>query len=267
MSNRKKINSDNVVNKKNTHEKDSFQVVEDGSAVRKEINQEQIPVHYRPQEPVKKKNKWVMPVLLTISTAAVIGTILGMFILQLFVDIEEETGVTQGEGNTNTISTQPAELIETDLPSLSAYVLQAGMFTEQANAEEWKEYYEALGESAFIWESEEQHYLFIGIYGTEEQASEKLEELQSSEVDVFMKKWETTEGSVTERTTEEIKWIEQFQVTWEEALAERETSAFFDLINHLPSTHSLEELNEYLSNPNKNIDLFFFELMNTYEQM
>lgn len=254
--------------KKEPRESPFLQEVEDGNTVKKEVDPNQIPVHHRITPTTKKKPSWLMPFLTTIATAGIIGTGLGLLLMQLFIGLDEEEVIV----NESQMNSSPAAAIETnesktvDLPALSAYVLQTGVFMEEANAVEWSEFYETDGKSTFIWKRGEEYYLFLGIYGTEDEARTKVEELQGDGVDVFMKQWETEKKEVT-LEEEGIDWLLTFQEAWDEALRERETEKLLSLAQDAPSTSTLEDLIEKLTNSHQNNDEFFLNVMHAYADL
>ena len=240
-------------------------IIEDGSAVKKEVKSDITPVHYRPKS--AKKKSWLAPVFVTILSAGVIGTVLGMFIIHLFTGIENE----QSEEELSPSAAVTAQ--ETDsqvhsgqLAALAGYVLQAGLFEEQANAEEWRDTFTSAGEPAFIWERDEQYFLLIGIYHTEDSAKQRAVELQGEGFDVFVKQWQTTEKEL-ELPEEASEWIEQFGQVWEEALTAQENTPLLNHLEHTPQGERLENLVEVIEAPTEDVGVYLLQVMQAYDNL
>lgn len=259
---------ENLAHKDKTNHKHSYLVVEDGNTVKSERQVDSIPVYYQPKPLKKKKNNWLTPILITIASAGVIGTVLGMLLLQLFVGMESEQAQEVSDPNpVNSAATPPVEAgSKEQLPNLSAYVLQAGVFQEQGNADEWKSLYEGNGEPAFIWERDGQYFLFIGVFATEEGARKKVKELQENGNDVFFKSWETTNVEI-DLSAEALQWLEQFQDIWVKAVDAKDQNELLALSDNAPSVSSIENVVQILKEDNDNIDVLLLELMYAYENL
>ncbi|QGS68957.1 hypothetical protein CV093_12705 [Oceanobacillus sp. 143] len=102
------------------------------------------------------------------------------------------------------------------LTPIDAFVLQAGVFANKANANEWVKSFADAGLDAIIWEKDAQYYLFLGIAATKEQANLIATEL-TSEFDIFIKEWSTAEGEI-ELTDAEYQFVQQFAEDFQTAL-------------------------------------------------
>ncbi|MEI3596555.1 MULTISPECIES: SPOR domain-containing protein [unclassified Oceanobacillus] len=240
--------------------------IEDGSAVKKKVENEFTPVHYHPKK-VKDKS-WLAPVFLTILSAGVIGTVLGIFIINLFTGIEnEQTGEDPSPSTAVTAQETDNQVkAEQQLPTLAAYVLQAGLFEEKANAEEWQQSYMSAGEPAFIWERDGQYFLLIGIFHTEEQAKQRAVELQGEGFDVFVKEWQTNEKelNLTEGASE---WVNQLGQVWEEALTAKENTPLVNHLEQAPKEDELGNLVEILGEQTENIEVYLLQVMQAYDNL
>lgn len=240
--------------------------IEDGSAIRKEVENEFTPVHYRPKK--AKDKSWLAPVLLTVLAAGAVGTFLGIFMIHLFTGIENEQTVQDSSASTVVTAqgTDNQVQAEQQLPPLAAYVLQAGLFENRENAEEWRQSYMSAGEPAFIWERDGQYFLLIGISSTKEQAKQRAVELQDEGFDVFVKEWKTS-GKRLELTEGASEWIDQLGKVWEEALTVKE---FTPLVNHLeniPKADELRNLVEALSEQTEDIEVYLLQVMQAYDHL
>ena len=163
------------------------------------------------------------PLIVAIISALIIGSALGFFLLRLFVDVE---GQIAGEATDHVPSAALAEnnapaadSTDVQLDSLQAHVLQAGIFSEEANAVEWTDSYLAKGVPTMIWEKDDQYFLLAGIAATKEEAAQLADSLKAKgSIEIYVKEWSTSTGEV--RLTEsEQEWILKFQEVWNNALA------------------------------------------------
>ncbi|WP_042223329.1 hypothetical protein [Oceanobacillus manasiensis] len=167
-----------------------------------------------------KRNRWVAlkPILITIASALGVGTLLGVILLQMFSSIDPELP-------TNSNAAVPAEVETADeenknaeiaFESMSAFVLQAGVFSGRENAAEWAETYKESGVSTVLWEKDNQFYLLAGIAQDKEGAIELRDEITKDGLEFYVKQWSTEAGKL--KVSEENKgWLEQLQTNWLEA--------------------------------------------------
>ena len=259
-------NYESINTKEQLENKQRFQIVQDGNAVKKEIEPNTIPVFLRPEPKRKVKRRRILPFLLTIISAGVISILLGVAILQMFIMVEDqpigESNIP--EGTATITSSQP---IEQSIPELSGYILQAGVFTEKENAEEWLVFYESENIPAIIWESDNQYFLFTNIYAAEEEAKLKVLELKEDEFDIFAKPWSTSTGEL-KLSVEELEWLHTFQETWVTSLVNKEGEQLAELADSAPNSNQLSMLIERLEVGYTENDVqFFLELMHLYEQI
>lgn len=188
---------------------------------------EPIPTFARKSEnthPLNKKNKRgiLKPVVISISAAIFIGSILGFIMLNMFGNINdlssnentpEAMNAVAADENTDKDGKNPDNVMK----GLTAYVLQGGVFSEKANAEQWVESFKQAGIPAMIWEREEQYYLLAGMADTEDQGKKAAISIKEQNMDVFIKEWRTsaTEASLNK---EEAAWLSAFEKQWKNAL-------------------------------------------------
>lgn len=216
------------------------------------------------QKPPKKQSKvkTFKPIIVTTISAIAIGSILGVIMLRMFVGIDSDLA----ENNNlpaATIDTEDEDSNTENGPSASeemdAYVLQGGVFSDKANAEEWVSKYEQAGLPSFIWEKEENYFLLVGIANTKEQAEQFADEIKEYEFDIYVKEWTTNEGAAN-LTNEEVDWIQSFHENWQNALQSLENDQSFTvdnweaLIENYPEeTENLAALKETLSSYQESI--------------
>ncbi|MBP1968803.1 stage II sporulation protein B [Virgibacillus natechei] len=208
----------------------------------------------------KIKLKPFKPVMLAISSAVVIGSILGIIMLRMFVGIESDiaqgnnnlpvAGVDNEDNGNNT----EAGLSTFSNGSIDAYVLQGGVFSEMENADEWVENYDQAGLHSLIWEVNDQYFLLVGLANTDDQAKQFANDITAEEgFEVFGKEWNTAEREV-ELIEEEAEWLQAFEENWHEALGSLENEEIFivdeweGLVENYPEeTDRLASLNESIS--------------------
>lgn len=159
------------------------------------------------------------PIIIAIISATVIGSVLGFVMLRMFVGIDHElAGPSPDSQPTAAVSAdgdkQQTEAKSVTIDPINAYVLQGGVFTEQANADEWAEKFKDAGMPSLIWEVDEQYYLFLGMAEEKEEAKNLIETMQAStEFDVFVKEWSTDEAEV-KLSGEAQEWFQSFHDQW-----------------------------------------------------
>src|SRR5699024_11535296 len=77
--------------------------------------------------------------------------------------------------------------------SLHAYVLQGGVFSDKANANEMVDAFAKAGFSSIVWKRDEAYHVFIGISGAKKQMESQIEELNDNGLDVYIKEWRSEE--------------------------------------------------------------------------
>nr|WP_306798670.1 SPOR domain-containing protein [Oceanobacillus saliphilus] len=154
--------------------------------------------------------------------------------LRIFVGVESE--ITGHAVNSSPVTSAVTDYNENaavnslfDFEPLQAHILQAGIFSEKANAEEWSADYAAKGIETFTWERDQQFFLIAGAATTIEQAKFTADELKiDGSIDIFVKEWSTLGGEAG-LTSDETEWLIQFQDLWHDSLKELSESNTFSL--------------------------------------
>ncbi|MBY7143251.1 SPOR domain-containing protein [Virgibacillus sp. NKC19-3] len=183
-----------------------------------------VPVFARETDhkPSSKRNKWksFKPIIVTTISAIAIGSILGVFMLRMFVGVDSDL-TANNNAPAATIDAEDedsnAERMTASMEQMNAYVLQGGVFSDETNAEAWVSNYEQAGFPGFIWEREGQFFLLLGLANTEEHAEQLASQLKEQEFDIYVKEWSTEEGEV-DLTEEEHEWLQSFQENWQDEL-------------------------------------------------
>jgi len=169
------------------------------------------------------------PILTAGISAIMIGTIMGMIMIHLFTNLADAG---EPEDHTAVTSTLPKEDEQTKeeedegnnekegqavLSGMNAYVLQAGVFSNQENADDSAKEYDKAGFITVIWERDEQYYVLVGISETKDKGIDVAEEVGSNDLDIYVKEW-MTEKSQAKLDKSEEQWIKAFEKQWETTL-------------------------------------------------
>ncbi|MFD2046222.1 SPOR domain-containing protein [Ornithinibacillus salinisoli] len=193
------------------------------------------PEHTLPSSYKNKKTQFrnVRPIVIAAVSAVVIGSILGVILLNMFVNIDELTsnGNSNQVGSIGTVDTndQDDQSESNDkgnssegslktLPAMNAFVLQGGVFSEETNASDEANRFEQEGYTPVIWEQDEQFYLLVGLSDSKEHAKSLAETLDSHNLEVFVKDWTSPELEL-DLSEEEREWFQSVQEQWQKSLA------------------------------------------------
>lgn len=177
----------------------------------------------------------IKPILIAVISAIVIGSLLGLFMLNMFKGIDHEPSATgsvitdHADNERTNNNDHQNENIDVTIDEIKAFVLQAGVFKEIANAEQYEKVYEEAGLPSIIWKRENQFYLFVGISGTREKGKALQAHYENLEVDLFVKEWISLDGKIELEQNEE-RWIKSFLALWNETLESlsKEDNVSFD---------------------------------------
>ncbi|WP_010651048.1 SPOR domain-containing protein [Oceanobacillus massiliensis] len=198
------------------------------SAAAVDESEESIPVLtglHKSKKGLQKKRQgkfnYFKPILFALGSAVIIGSLLGISMLRLFVDVEAEMTAPTVNNNAATAvqDNEAATAVSLFNPEpLHAFVLQAGIFSEKGNAEEWAGEYAEKGVPAMIWERDQQYFLIAGAADTKEGAKAIADGLQKGgNVEIYVKEWSTAAGEVNVTATEQ-DWLAKFKNLWEASL-------------------------------------------------
>ncbi len=169
------------------------------------------------------------PIILASVSAIIIGSVLGFFMLNMFVDIDKglsqqnytvpaavDDEETSKEGS-ETESASDEVTSSTPIESVNAFVLQAGKFEGEANANEMKSKFNQAGFSAMIWTRDNYYYVLAGIAKSKDQANQLAKEFNDHQLEVFVKNWNTEPGDI-KLTNDEVNWLKAYNKQWTESL-------------------------------------------------
>ncbi|SFA68905.1 Sporulation related domain-containing protein [Lentibacillus halodurans] len=219
----------------------------------------------------KSRFRAFKPFLIAALSAIVIGSVLGFFMLNMFVDINDDIG-RQGdapplaaagdedgdEGSSNSDKGDNAGSGSDDAASSAAidavnvFVLQAGKFGEQANADEMAATFQESGYPAMVWEKGEFFFVLSGITDSKQQAAQLANELSDENLEVYVKEWGTESGEM-DLPDEEKEWLQTYEQQWNDALDsvndgnQLSQDAWADVIDEIPeNTERITEFADFL---------------------
>ncbi|MCR1833965.1 SPOR domain-containing protein [Oceanobacillus caeni] len=173
------------------------------------------------------KNPLLKSILTAVVSAILIGGILSVIMFQVLIDVKD--GINNQDSSSVPSATQAdndkektnednsantAETSNFTLESLHGFVLQAGVFSEKKNAENWAKNFSNSGLPVMIWNRDGQYFLLLGIAETKAQAESIVSQLDDKH-DLYIKEWETKQGNVG-LTKDEQEWLLAFQQKWED---------------------------------------------------
>ncbi|WP_163970134.1 SPOR domain-containing protein [Oceanobacillus halotolerans] len=178
----------------------------------------------------KKGFKNLKPILFAILSAIGVGSILGFIMLNFFGGMDDYTGtgdtnssvpaVIDDEGDDDSHQTteedepQVTANSSASLPALTGFVVQAGVFSDEPNAEEAAKDLENSGYSSVVWNDGESYFLFTGVASTKEHANELAATIDE---EVYVKEWQTDEVELT-LNEKEAQWIHNVSDQWKASL-------------------------------------------------
>ncbi len=176
--------------------------------------------------PTKKQSNFAMfkPIIIAIISAITIGSIMGFVMLKIIVNFDNDLNASpaflvptdennngQGEEKTENPPTNSTTLHTID--SMSAFVLQGGVFSTVENAEAESVKFVEQGYAPIIWEKEGQFYLLVNLGMSKEDLQDDTNALMNSGIEVYAKEWQVSEMEM-ELTKEEYDWLLAFQDQW-----------------------------------------------------
>ncbi|WP_163537898.1 SPOR domain-containing protein [Gracilibacillus sp. YIM 98692] len=171
------------------------------------------------------------PFLVSAMTAIVIGSLLGFFMIQIFVDLDnEEMTFNQDLQVSSTKEEANAVEEEDDRKStgqddfkgstLTGYVVQAGIFTSKAAAETTQSQLDAHSLSSMIWEKEDKYHIFVGVHSTSEASKAFANNYKKEEIELYGGKPWAIEIPETSLPSEEQQWLQEFDQLLETAISD-----------------------------------------------
>ncbi|MFD2926114.1 SPOR domain-containing protein [Halobacillus naozhouensis] len=159
----------------------------------------QMHVHEMPHKGKKPSSPSFMKNIgLSIATALVISLALGFLLLRMFVSVTDEASPTSGAANADmkAVQSTPSATVPVDFPGLDKLIVQAGVFSSEAKANEWKADLTEQSLPSVIWERESQYYLLAGSGANQAEVELIAAELSAGDIPTYIKTWSVSAGNV-----------------------------------------------------------------------
>ena len=153
----------------------------------------------------------ITPIILTIFFAILVGVTFGFTMLKMVLPEQVMTSGEQPVVKTEQKSEEPVAAVgsgELTLPSLSASVIQEGLYTSQSGAEQIKSSLKEKGIPVEVFSMDGKFAIYIGVAGNVGDAKSMGQEYKDSGIDTFSKEFTIAEKKVTNLQEEEKKLLE-----------------------------------------------------------
>lgn len=175
----------------------------------------------------KKRNNRIYKQVFTAAISAILlGVGLGIFMLNMFTNIDTNSigdainPLTKTGGQMNDSSGDGAAVADVStykLEGLEAFVLQAGLFNDEPNLNKIQEKFKQAGYLTMVWKRDNHYYLLADIGGTKDQTDGKKANYKEKNLETYAKEWRTSKTEV-EVTKGEYEWLQTFHTLWNESL-------------------------------------------------
>jgi stage II sporulation protein B len=223
------------------------------------------------------------PFMIAVISALMIGSLFGVLMLRMFVTVDGPE--VAGNNNPAAVNIDEEEeqnkeeasekmLQSVEFASINAYVLQAGIFSERANAETEAADFAAENTPVMVWPRDDQYFLFAGVEKSAEAAAQDASKLETEEFELYSKTWDTPAFELS-ITPEEEAWLESYLTWWDDALTSPETEETADGLVQLTASFSdesnqltpLYEKMAAMENNNEVTDIDLLELWYAYASL
>lgn len=241
-----------------------------------QVNEEKFPTftrNYEVDEPSRTRKitnhiKRLKPFMIAMFSALFIGSVVGFVMLNFLTNVSDHPQDLQQQPVSNQMKIEDANQDVADhaeaqlsytLKPMHGYVLQVGVFNERDNAEISMASYEAEGLSVVLWQMNEQYFLFAGVAATKTAAEILATELESDEIEIYVKEWETPEYEV-EVSEQEYEWLTSFQELWDQSVIDLGTNGSIN-------TEAWQDILDEAQGEYSHIEPFIGELMNKIDDL
>lgn len=200
-------------------------------------------------------------IVTSILSALLLGLFMGLFMLYLFPNIGGEdpkqipTMGVQDEEDKGQDSND--NLINYKVDTLTAYVLQGGMFSNYDNAEQWLNTFKNINLHPVLWERDSYFYLFVGLAPGKEEAEDKKRVIPEEGVDIYVKDW-NVDGIDVLVFKDEQEWLESFQKKWLHTLEDHKEFSSWDIL--LDKASALEDIKSSSQQMDKLFDQYDYSI-------
>lgn len=173
-------------------------------------------------KPLRRINIVWKAILVSGISAIFVGTVIGFILFRMFVQVDAPASAgNPAQGTTPAVQPEREEagsdLVTSSLDSLETYIIQAGIFSEQENADPLIASLTSLDIPTVFLEWDGQFYLMAGVGPSEDAVKSLAESLSKNQADLYVKEWSTKAREI-EMTEAENSWLTEFQVFFAEHL-------------------------------------------------
>ncbi|MFZ3576404.1 hypothetical protein [Virgibacillus sp. DJP39] len=176
----------------------------------------------------RKGSKTYKHIFTAIISAIVLGTALGIFMLNMFTNIDINSGPVAGKMNSSTDSTNNdagntgngtvvSKSSTYSLEGFKAFVLQAGLFNENSSVTAVQDQFKQPGIPTMVWKKGEKFYLFATVTNTKDQANAIKSSYKNLNLETYAKEWSVKKAEL-KITEAEYKWLQDFHTLWNKTL-------------------------------------------------
>ncbi|WP_404453265.1 hypothetical protein LG329_03240 [Virgibacillus necropolis] len=170
----------------------------------------------------RKNTKIYKHIFVAAISAILLGVGLGIFMLNMFTNIDAnavngKVNLQTDTSNTSNSGAAASDLSTYTLKSIQAFVLQAGLFNDESNVTVVQDKFKKAGFPTMVWKRDTQYYLFANLAETKDQTDSQKATFKELNLDTFAKKWATNEVEI-ELTEAEYNWIQDFHTLWNASL-------------------------------------------------
>ncbi|WP_186576264.1 hypothetical protein [Aquibacillus kalidii] len=179
----------------------------------------------------KKKKKPKVPKAVKLfgvaaAAAAIIGITLGFVMLRMFVGIDNDGEVAQGSGAMPAVSSTnndnkggQASTTSFSTASLSAFLIQGGVFQSEEQAKATRQSFTDAGYASMLWQNDGSYHVFVGAGATSQDLDTLEAEMIDKGLEIYAGKPWQTEATEVSVTSAEAEWLKGFAEKWQAALS------------------------------------------------
>ncbi|UOQ47296.1 hypothetical protein MUN88_14615 [Gracilibacillus caseinilyticus] len=178
----------------------------------------------------KYKSLW-----LSALTAIIIGSFLGFIMLKMFVDLDPEEMAANQNSTNGAVQTTGSASEENsggtnggasfELKSFQLFVIQAGVYSNQAAAEELITGLEQENVAGMIWQRDGQYHVFIGAETSHDASKQFASSSLNTTYEIYAGKEWTTTAQTADVSAEEKGWLTDLGNIIDQQLAEGQDQA------------------------------------------
>ncbi|WP_075982454.1 SPOR domain-containing protein [Bacillus massilinigeriensis] len=201
---------------------------------------------------LKKPSKinWNSSILFSIAFAILLGTSFGLLMLKLLTNEHASNLNTKVGSNEEALVNNEGSPISStkkaiSLPTVSTFIIQAGVFSNEESAKNLQESISNKGVPSKIITKDGNSFLFVGLADSLENAKSLSSEIRELDIDVYAKKWSTGGEKTTSLNSDEQKLVKLVPDTYNMLVQAYTVGAMGDNLSSLdPLTKQMKKINQ-----------------------